>query len=107
VHRNTYVNAPKRLERLEVATRPGRRDQGSSSRARWRVSKAMWSRQPWAGSRGSPPPFAPGPGSRRGRLRPRHMGRYCIISSRLTPVSERALRDFDPFARRIHAARSA
>jgi methylenetetrahydrofolate--tRNA-(uracil-5-)-methyltransferase len=133
VHRNTYVNAPKRLERLEVGTRPGLFVTGQMAGVEGYVEsaalgglaglaaafRARAEEPPWPAAttahgallhhleQADPRGFQPMNASF-GLFPPLEgMGRREGKRQRHQRLSDRALRDFGPFARRIHAARPA
>jgi methylenetetrahydrofolate--tRNA-(uracil-5-)-methyltransferase len=133
VHRNTYVNAPKRLQRLEVRTRPGLFVTGQMAGVEGYVEsaalgglaglaaafRARAEEPPWPPAttahgallhhleQASPRGFQPMNASF-GLFPPvERMGRRESKRQRHQRMSERALRDLDPFARQVQAARSA
>jgi methylenetetrahydrofolate--tRNA-(uracil-5-)-methyltransferase len=133
VHRNTYVNAPKRLERLEVATRPGLFVAGQMAGVEGYVEsaalgglaglavafRARAEEPPWPAAttahgallhhleQADPRGFQPMNASF-GLFPPlERMGRREGKRQRHQRLSSRALQDLDPFARRIQETRSA
>jgi methylenetetrahydrofolate--tRNA-(uracil-5-)-methyltransferase len=111
VHRNTFVNAPRRLALLEVVTRPGLFVAGQMAGVEGYVESAALGGLAGVAaafrSRAEPPPW-PAMNASFGLFPPiERTGRREPKRERHRRMSERALRDFGPFAARVQADRPA